>query len=158
MTDAVTVNDQKLQQLFARLIEVGTNPSTYLGAIGQAVAEQTRLRFVDGRGPDGASWKPVLRGGAPLRDTGTHLMNRITSVVQGNSVTIGVPFAWARVHQLGATIHAKSSPWLAFKIGQRWSKKKSVTIPARPMFGINASDRAELADILRATISQGAGA
>lgn len=147
--NTVQINDTKLQALFARLIDAGRNPQSWLGAIGNAVKEQTRLRFVDSRAPDGSTWKPVKRGGQPLRNTGTHLMNRITSVLQGDSVIVGVPFFWAAVHQFGATIHAKVAKYLTFKVGNRWARKESVTIPARPMFGINASDRAELAGILR---------
>lgn len=145
----IEVNDTKLQALFARLIEAGRSPSSWLGAVANAVKEQTRLRFVDSTAPDGSKWAPVKRGGQPLRDTGTHLMNRLTAVLQGDSAVVGVPFAWAKVHQFGATISAKSAPWLRFKVAGRWASKKSVRIPARPMFGINASDRAEIAGIIR---------
>lgn len=151
MTASVTINDSAVLAAFDRMLAAGRNPP--LAAIGNAIKESTRLRFVDGRGPGGARWAPVLRGGAPLRNTSTHLMNRISSVVSGDSVFVGVPFGWAAVHQFGAVIRAKSAPWLRFKIGNRWARKKSVTIPARPMFGIDADDRITIIGILRRSLA-----
>jgi phage virion morphogenesis protein len=145
--NAVVIEDRAVQAAFAHFISVGQNPP--MAAIGNAIKESTRLRFHDGRGPDGAAWAPVLRGGSPLRNTGAHLMNRISSIAQGDTAFVGVPFGWAWVHQFGATISAKSAPWLRFKIGNRWARKKSVTIPARPFFGIDAEDRITIIGILR---------
>lgn len=146
---SITVNDSAVQAAFQRLIAVGMNPP--LAPIANAIKESTRLRFADGRGPDGAAWKPVLRGGSPLRNTGV-LMNSVNASVQGNTAFVGVPYFWAAVHQFGATISAKAAPWLRFKVGNRWAKKKSVTIPARPMFGIDAEDRITIIGILRRSL------
>lgn len=43
---------------------------------------------------------------------------------------IRVPYA--RIHEQGGVIRAKNKPYLVFRIGSRWFKKKSVFIPARP--------------------------
>lgn len=146
MTAGVIVEDRAVQEGFARLIRVGQNPP--LAAIGNAIKESTRLRFHDGRGPSGIPWKPVIRGGSPLRNTGL-LMNSVSSQVTGNSVFVGVPYFWAAVHQFSATITAKTAPFLRFKVGGRWASKRSVTIPARPIFGISVDDRIELIGIIR---------
>lgn len=135
-------------EAFNRMIAAGSDKRGLLDVTGQTVQEQTRLRFHDGVAPDGSKWKPVLRGGSPLRDTGVHLMNALSHRVEGNSVLVGVPFAWASVHQFGKTIKAKKAPYLRFRIGDRWARKKQVTIPARPIFGINHNDRDELVEVL----------
>ncbi len=149
MTAGVIIEDRAVQAAFARLIQVGQNPP--LAAIGNAIKESTRLRVHAGRAPSGAPWKPVLRGGSPLRNTGL-LMNSISSRVTGNSVFVGVPYFWAAVHQFGATITAKAAPFLRFKVGGRWASKRSVTIPARPIFGISVDDRIEIIGILRRSL------
>lgn len=143
------VNLGPVMAAFDRMIARGHDKTRLLDAIGNTVKEQTRLRFVTGTAPDGAKWKPVLRGGQPLRDTGVHLMNALSHRVQGDSVLVGVPYAWAATHQYGATIHAKVAKYLRFKIGKQWASKKQVTIPARPIFGIGPADRDELADVVK---------
>lgn len=50
----------------------------------------------------------------------------------GNRVVLGSNLPYAGVHEFGATIKAKASPFLVFKIGKNWISKKSVVIPARP--------------------------
>lgn len=42
---------------------------------------------------------------------------------------------YARIHEFGGTIRAKNKPYLTFKIGNRWIRKKQVVIPARPYMG-----------------------
>ena len=91
----------------------------------------------------------VGRGGQPLRNTGTHLMNAVSYSVEGNSVSVGVPPAWASVLQFGGTISAKNSPFMKFKIGNQWVQKKSVKIPARPFLGGSTSDQEDIVQILR---------
>jgi phage virion morphogenesis protein len=145
----IEVHDSEILAAFNALLAAGRDPKPYLEAIGATLAASAKLRFVAGRGPSGSPWKAVLRGGRPLRDTGTHLMNPLHHQVEGNAVVVGVPYAWARIHQFGGRISAKRSPYLRFKIGDRWASKKSVTIPARPFLGISASDHAEILDILR---------
>lgn len=149
----IEVKDAVVLAALDRMLASGRNPRPYLDAIGNALAESTRLRFVDGKSPAGAPWAAVLRGGKPLRDTGAHLMNAVSHRLDSDkSVLVGVPYAWARVHQFGSTITAKMAPYLWFKIGNRWARKKSVTIPARPFLGVSAADRSAIAGILRSRI------
>lgn len=142
------VHDNAIQSALGKMIEEVEHPEGYLNAIGQVLQSNTQLRFHDGKGPDGSPWLPVIRGGAPLRDTGAHLMNAVSHSVEGNSVLVGVPYAWAVVHQEGRTIQAKSGRFLAFKIGDRWSRKRQVTIPARPFLGISPGDRQDIVGLL----------
>lgn len=149
LSTAIEVQDAEVRAAFQRMLAGGASPREYLDAIGNTVAQNTRLRFIESRSPEGAPWRRVLRGGQPLRDTGTHLMNAISHRVEGDSVVVGVPYAWASVHQFGAIIRAKLRPYLRFKVGQRWASKKEVTIPARPFLGISADDRIGITQILQ---------
>lgn len=66
-----------------------------------------------------------------------------TSQMVGNIVTgkIGTNVVYAPIHEFGGVIRAKNSPYLRFKIGDRWVSKKQVTIPARPFLrtGVQAN-------------------
>lgn len=86
--------------------------------------------FERSQAPDGSSWAPVLRGGQPLRDKGI-LMNSLTPAVNATGFEIGTSVKYAATHQSGATIRAKTGPYLRFKVGGRWTSKKEVTIPRR---------------------------
>lgn len=145
----VTIDDQEARAAFAQLHKRGTDPRAYLTPIGALIKESTRLRFVSSSGPNGESWPPVLRGGSPLRNTGVHLMNAISYRVEGASVTVGVPYAWAAVHQFGKTITAKNAKYLAFRIGKAFIRKRSVRIPARPFLGLSPVDRTDIVSTLR---------
>lgn len=149
MRVTVEVHDQGVRRAFERMAAAGRKPEEYLDPIGAALVASSKARFIAGRGPDGSGWRPVLRGGQPLRDTGTHLMNPLHHVVTGDSVEVGVPHAWAAVHQFGKVIKAKNAAWLRFKIGNRWARKRSVTIPARPFLGVSGEDRGAILRILR---------
>lgn len=60
------------------------------------------------------------------------LARSVNYKVRGNRVVIGSNLPYAAVHEFGATIRAKASPFLVFKIGKSWASKKSVVIPPRP--------------------------
>lgn len=150
-----TIQDAQWKAAFTNLRKLGVQPRTWLGPVGAAIANNTRLRFTSSQAPDGSTWKPVLRGGQPLRDTG-QLMNSIHSELADTSVTIGTPLGWAIVHQKGMTINAKSAPYLRFKIGNRSAMKRSVTIPRRTIFGISTQDRADVQAIVGGMIRSAA--
>jgi phage virion morphogenesis protein len=148
----IEVDDAIVRASFARMQRIGGDPANYLRAVGGVIKESTRMRFETSTAPDGSKWKPVLRGGMPLRNTGTHLMNALSFQVQGNAVTVGVPYAWASVHQYGKTIVAKNKPFLVFKINGVTVFAKRVTIPARPFLGISPIDRFEIREALKRSI------
>lgn len=123
-----------------------------LHELGNAVVDQTRLRFVDQASPAGVPWVKSLRaqvqGGQTLRDTG-RLMNSFTYNVIGNSVEVGTDVAHAAVHQYGAHITAVHGPFLKFRLPNgQFCQVGSVDIPARPFMGFSDTDRQELADIV----------
>jgi len=85
-------------------------------------------------------WKPTLReGGTPLVKSARQA-SRIRSAfvysVAGAVATIRNLYKYAFVHDQGAAgggfvIKAKNAKMLRFKIGDRWTQKKQVTIPQR---------------------------
>lgn len=148
MSIAIEVDDADIRAAFAKLVKEGENPEPYLNAIGAVLVSAIKHRFETGTAVNGTPWAPVLRGGVPLRDTGAHLMNTTSYRVEGKAVVVGVAPSWAAIHHFGGTIRAKSAPWLVFKIGNRWSRKKEVTIPARPFLGIGKDDKDAILDVL----------
>ena len=84
------------------------------------------------------TWDPVLRGGLPLNLTGQLAGGFAYSMgTDQHSVFVtnhGREEEIQGVHNFGATISAVNVPFLTFKVGDRWVKKKSVDIPARPIF------------------------
>ena len=123
-----------------------------LDAIGLTVAENTRLRFLDGVDPDGNPWEPSVRakvqGGETLRDTGV-LMNSITHQVGNDFVEVGTNVPYAIPLHFGATIRAVGGGYLKFNIpGVGWVQKREVVLPARPILGINEEDQIEVATLI----------
>lgn len=123
-----------------------------LHELGNAVVDQTRLRFVDQASPAGVPWarsfRAQVQGGQTLRDTG-QLMNSFTYNVIGNSVEVGTSIRYAAVHQFGAHIQAVNGPYLRFRLPNgQFCQVGSVDIPARPFMGFSDTDRQELADIV----------
>lgn len=111
-------------------------------AVGIAMAAelttQVQLEFRESRDPWGNAWAPlVLRAGKPLQDTRAHLEGSFSAHGDANTVKVGFGFAYAHVHQYGATIHAKTARGLRIPVGRGRGRsfitKQSVRIPARPM-------------------------
>lgn len=156
----IEVNDREVQAGLGRLIAAGQNPRPWLAAIGNTLVDSTRERFGRGVAPDGSPWRalsPVTaalrrggKGGQPLLDTG-RLRNSIASVVDADSVTVGTNVRYARVQHFGARRGQ-------FGRGRFRTRKGSFPIPwgdipARPILGVSASDKAEIVDVLRAALS-----
>jgi len=139
--------------LLGRMMRAADGATETLASIGDYVKESTRRRFIESRAPDGAPWKPVLRGGTPLRNTSTHLFNAISYRVGADSVTVSVPHAWAAAHQFGAQIKPKNGKYLRFRYPGGYATVKGVTIPARPFFGINRDDSDAIGAIIRNRIA-----
>jgi hypothetical protein len=82
-------------------------------------------------------WLPPLRGGTPMFDTGQYAYSFSAQLEGTDTVAIRndrFPQDIESVLTQGATITAKVAPFLTFKIGDMWIRKKSVVIPARPVY------------------------
>jgi len=137
---------------------------TGLKRVSRAVAEEAKT-LVDegvaqGISPSGRAWKALkVRQGQPLRDT-RRLQSSLAPVDTGNGFRISTNVRYARVHQFGAVIRAKSAKVLYSRKNKRFFGKV-VKIPARPFLpregtlparwatGLDEAARAILALILK---------
>ena len=129
------------------------DPTPMWEAVGFAMSENTKLRITDQVDVNGASFIPSIRariqGGQTLLDRGL-LRNSITYFAKKNGVEWGVPseFPYAWILNEGGTITPKVKPFLRFKVGGRWVRRKKVKIPKRQFLGLSISDKTEILDIL----------
>lgn len=167
MADGVGIRIEGTGEAFRVLDGVArraTNPLLLWKNVGEQLLANVQERFLTGTGPDGAVWPQSLRarmeGGRTLTDS-ARLMQSLSpnysgsvnatedGVEIGTSVTaLGTNVLYAAVHQFGATITAKTSKGLRFKVGRgrdaKWATKQSVTIPARPFLGIDREDEQDI--------------
>lgn len=129
-------------------------------SLGETVRASTRERFKKEKNPDNKKWKKSLRassqGGVTLTKTAA-LRNSIRSKADASGFAVGTNLIYGRTHQFGEdgrkiTIKARTSKGLVFKIGDKWIRKKKVTvtvkIPAREFLGINEDDMKEIKSTL----------
>lgn len=115
--------------------------------LARRVQEQTRRRIRDTKtAPDGTPWKPNRAGTSTLLDSGA-LLRSIDFLVEGGQAIIGTGLVYARIHQRGGKIVAKTAKALRFLFGGKIVFARSVTIPARPYMGVSAEDARELEEI-----------
>lgn len=122
-----------------------------LGNLGAGLLTNLQQRFQAQQSPQGLPWKQSIRarvfGGKTLQDTGK-LLQSMQFIVSGSRVEVGTNVEYARFLHDGATIKAKSAPYLVFRIGNRWSKKKEVVLPARPILGFSDQDTQTVISII----------
>ena len=143
-----TIRVEGLNAIEKRLGEMVTrlgNLTPLMDRIGMAIETTTAERFEAGFAPDGTPWKRGRKtsGKTLIRDG--FLKASITHNAGPSSVEIGTNKIYARIHQYGGTISAKSGGFLKFKIpGLGFVSVKDVTIPARPFLGVSAEDEDEI--------------
>lgn len=120
--------------------------------IAGVVEGRVRERFKDGKGPDGARWRPSRRaldeGGQTLVDTG-RLRDSITSASDARSAIVGTNVLYAAIHQEGGTIKAKGrASGGASALRTPFGPRGSVNMPARPFLGFAADEADEIRDVL----------
>lgn len=127
----VTVEDQAVKAMLARLQERTGNLTPVMRTIGEIVRESVIRNFEEERAPDGQRWKPSLRAmltrGKTLTDRAI-LRNSINSRASRDRVTVGTNVVYAAIHQLGG------------KAG----RGHKVNIPARPFLGVRKGDWPEI--------------
>lgn len=124
--------------------------------LAQSVRTSTRERFKEERSPEGKKWEKSIRasqeGGLTLTKS-ADMKNSIRSSTDSSGFAVGTNKAYAKTHQFGEegrTIKAKNSRGLIFKVGDKWIRKKqiTVTIPARPFLGLSQDDMLEIKSTL----------
>lgn len=86
-------------------------------------------------GPWRKSYRAQAQGGQTLVDRGI-LRNSIQARSGSDWAAAGSAQKYAKIHQMGGTIRAKSAKALRFKIGDHWYIRRAVTIPARPFLPV----------------------
>jgi phage gpG-like protein len=115
-----------------------------MSTIGRLGERQTARRIEEEKtSPDGAAWKPNLKGTSILVDKG-NLLYSIMSTASAAEAEWGSNWQFAHVHQSGMTITPKDKKALQFKFGNQFVTTKSVTIPARPFVGLSEDNRQEI--------------
>lgn len=135
-------------------------------ALAEGVRTSTLDRFRLEKSPEGKKWKSSVRadteGGKTLTDS-ARLKNSIKTTSNASGFAIGTNTIYAATHQMGEkgrkiTIRAKTPKGLIFKIGDRWIRKKQVTvkikIPARPFLGLSEDDLQEIKGMLEDVLSE----
>ena len=151
-TIKIDVRADETQKLLAELQRRTGNIQPAMEGIGQILVSNTQQRFVDQVDPDGLPWKELSAvtlsrrrkagsGAKILRDTG-RLAASINYRVVGGSVEPGTNVVYAPTHQYGAkkgsygrTRKGSPIPW--------------GDIPARPFFGYNDQDQADVLELLQ---------
>lgn len=140
--------EEDLSVLLRRLQASARNPKPLMHSGGSVLQRRIRSTFRTKQDPYGRAWPPKVGGGDLMRDTG-RLARSWTLNVGNRDASVGTNVCYAPVHQRGATVKATGlagagrvslcgyvttgADYLAFKIGNRWVRTKSVKIPARPM-------------------------
>ena len=147
----VDVRADETQKLLAELQRRTGNIQPAMEGIGQILVSNTQQRFVDQVDPDGLPWKELSAatlarrrkagsGAQILRDT-ERLASSITYNT-GGTVELGTNVVYAGTHQYGAK---KGSYGRTRKGGPiPWGD-----IPARPFFGYNDQDQADVLELLQ---------
>lgn len=134
MSLQLTIDTKEVNSLIDRAMTLGKTRSL-MERTARVAHTDTTMNFRQSRDPDGNPWKPITsRKGKPLLDTG-RLRNSIVTSVSDDEASIGTNVEYAATHQFGAVIKPKKGKYLTFKIGDRFVKKTSVVIPARPFLG-----------------------
>jgi len=142
---AVTLDDRDLQQLFARLIDDGSDLEPVMRDIGEHLLESTQQRFKDQVDPEGTAWEPLSELTLSRKEKNTdkiligegNLMGLLVVAASSDAVEIGSNLEYAAMHQFGGTTAANSM----------FPGKE---IPARPFLGVSTSDDAAIIKLLQA--------
>ncbi len=156
MTGAtLTIRDENIDAGLTRLFEAADTITPALKNIGEHEATVTRRRFLNEEDPQGKAWAPLnplyrktKKGSGILKGESRSLSQIVWQLVDDNAVEVGSNEIYARIHNEGGVIRARNAPALAFSMGGKTIKVKSVTIPKRQFLGLSEKDRADILDII----------
>ena len=153
----LTLDDVAGASGLARLEERLADRRPLFAQLAGYLEASTLNRFDTQTGPDGKRWKPSiraqLRGGQTLVDHGLYRQS-FTSDHGEDFAAAGTADQRAKILSFGGVIRAVRAKALFFKIpGGGAVAVKAVTIPARPVLGVDAEDRVEIGEIIRDYVS-----
>ena len=136
--------EDKILEWLAKVEQKSKDNTKLYSELGDILLDGVHDRFRRGVAPDGRpwqkSWRAIAQNGQTLRDTG-RLLNSIVTITKKNNVLVGADVLYAKLMHYGGTIRAKSKPYLVFKTPTGgWVKRKSITVPARPILGVSEDD------------------
>ncbi len=138
----------RLEVILNRLLARSRDMSPLMERIGMYGESSTIERFDTETAPEGSAWAPSIRarveGGKTLTDT-ARLKQSQTHVSGRDTAEWGSNLIYARPHQEGATIRAKSGGRLAFRLpgNLRFVSPLEVVLPKREFLGVSGEDEAE---------------
>ncbi len=148
------IDDKEVRELFLRLSAHTREIRPALAQIGQMLVDSVQENFERGGRPEKWPRSKKPRGKTLIKEG--DLMGSINWKVHGNeAVSVGTDRKYGAIHQFGGVIRPKSGKYLTFRIGDRWVRKKEVTIPPRPYLVVQAEDMEEIKDILLEHILRG---
>jgi phage virion morphogenesis protein len=153
--------EETLRRLGAA-VDAIDHPKPLFEKVGDILLTSTDMRFESQSDPDGNPWPPSLRalteGGTTLTDKG-QLRDRMEKEASDEGVAVGTNVIYAAIHQMGGTIHAKSSKGLRFRAGGNggWVTKMSVNIPQRAFLGVSESNSEEIEALAVVWLARAAG-
>lgn len=170
VSEGVTIEGiLRTQKVLADLLDRTEDLSPLMAQIGAYGEESTVHRFETQKGPDGKAWEKSARakatGGATLDDSG-RLKSSITWNAGRDYAEWGSNVIYAGAHQFGLDevipyvahnrlIHQAFGRRLQFGVWQSVKAgSRNSNLPARPMFGINDEDDAEISDIISGYLSE----
>lgn len=165
----IEIDDRQVQAALQRVMDISRNPRPVLKEVGSAVADSTRMRFIEQKAPDGTPWKPLKaltisrrrkkgKDAKALLDTG-RLRNSITYLVGGDFVEVGTSVKYAPTHQFGARMgqYGRYYQLSRLKYGEKDFRRYAGmrkghpipwgNIPARPFLGLSEEDKQEVLSI-----------
>lgn len=145
-----TMGDHAIDLSLGSLIDAFSDLTPFFDEYAGPFLEGDVLtRFETETAPEGSPWEPSIRklteGGKTLSDSGQLAASRTFESTR-SSLAVGTNKIYAGTHQDGATIRAKSAPFLMFNLpgGLGLRRVKEVEIPARPFLGLSNEARIEL--------------
>ena len=141
-------NEKDLRRIRQALDRLGSDQrKVFFRRVGSTLKTDFEMGFRRGRSPRGNPWKPVQRGGQPLRDT-RRLQGSLTMRVTSDSTEVGTNVDYGPTHQDGVD-KAVTVPTHTRLINQAFGSKlktgvyqtvkshtRKMNIEARPFLGI----------------------
>lgn len=140
---SVRVNDAEVQEALNQLIKRGTDLTPAMANIGEELLISHDQRFRDQKSPDGVPWAPLSEATKSLKSKNVDTILVLNHVLSGtlnyqassDNLLFGSPLEYAATHQFGRTTSPNSMI-------------PNKEIPARPLLGVDESDRDMILDTL----------
>ena len=165
MVMTVSLNEQEFQTIRRSLDEIGSDQrKEFFKRVGQGLRADYQMGFRRSKAPDGSPWKPVVRGGQPLRDT-RRLQESIRARFSNKRTEVGTNTAYGPPHQDGVKktvpirthtriINKAFGRPLSFPVAQTvGAHQRKMNIEARPFLGIHAPQERKIVQIFNQYMS-----